>query len=140
MSGKPVEPDDFAIRRDILLPVGVALVALVLLFSLIFRNHIETREAEHTHAVIQQANTAWEGLLQNSLRQLQWFAQRASVNPEMQAAMKNRQRDELLAMTEKRLANLRQNFGISHWYFITPDQHVLLRVHDPKHAGDRVER
>ena len=52
----------------------------------------------------------------------------------------NGQRDALLAITEKRLSSLRKNFGISHWYFITPDQRILLRVHDPEQAGDRIER
>ena len=140
MSEHPGKLDSFAVRRPILVPVGVALVAFVLLFSLLFRHHIEAREAEHTHTIIRHANAVLEELLQNNLRQLQWFSQHASVNPEIVAAMKNGQRDALLALTEKRLSSLRQSFGISHWYFITPDQHVLLRVHDPEQAGDRIER
>ena len=131
---------DLAIQQQILVPVGIALAVLVVLIALLFRSHLDAREAAHTGSTIKQAQAIWDELAQSSLNHLQWFTQEASRDPLLIAAMENGQRDRLLANTQKRLADLRQTFGISHWYFIGSDQRVRLRVHDPINAGDLIER
>ena len=130
----------FAFRQQILVPVSIALVLLVLLFTLIFKNHQDTSEVEETQSTTRQARAIWDTLQSDSLNHLQWFTHHTSQNAELIAAMEHGKRDVLLAMTQEQLADLRKSFGISHWYFITPDRRVLLRVHDPARSGDLVER
>ena len=140
MDENSVAVERFAVRREILVPVSIVLVLLVLLFTLIFKNHQDANEVEETQTTALQAQAIWDRLHSDSLNHLQWFAQHASQNADFIAAMEQGKRDDLLAMTQERLADLRKSFGISHWYFITPDQRVLLRVHDPATAGDLIER
>jgi PAS domain S-box-containing protein len=130
----------FAVRRQILVPVSIALVLLVLLFTLIFKNNQDANEVEETQATTQQAQAIWDRLQSDSLSNLKWFTQQSSQTAEYIAAMEHGKRNDLLAMTQEKLADLRKNFGISHWYFITPDQRVLLRVHNPADSGDLIER
>jgi|GEM_PF-1742146 len=51
-----------------------------------------------------------------------------------------RNKTELMAAATPIFATLRQNCKITHMYFITPDGRVLLRVHKPEQAGDKLER
>ena len=108
--------------------------------ALLFRSHLDTRELEQTEESTKQAQAIWDELAHQSLTHLEWFAQDASRDPKLLSAMQRGQRDLLLASSQKRLAELRETFGISHWYFIGTDQRVVLRVHDPISAGDRIDR
>ena len=128
------------IQRQILVPVFIALTVLVVVIALLFRSHLVAREMAQTESRVNQAQAIWDALAHDSLTHLQWFTHEAASDPQLIAAMKNGRRDVLLAHTQKRLVELRQTFGISHWYFIDPDQRVRLRVHDPIASGDRIER
>lgn len=47
---------------------------------------------------------------------------------------------ELLAAARPVFDDIRQNHNITHMYFIKPDGTVLLRVHKPEQAGDKLSR
>lgn len=49
-------------------------------------------------------------------------------------------KDELLATAQPLFNDIRQNNNITHMYFINPDGTVLLRVHKPEQAGDKLMR
>ncbi len=51
-----------------------------------------------------------------------------------------RDREALLQAALPRFEDLRARDGITHWYFVTPDRRVLLRVHKPALRGDRLDR
>ncbi|MBI5138065.1 MAG: EAL domain-containing protein [Nitrospirae bacterium] len=49
-------------------------------------------------------------------------------------------RAALLAATAPLLAQLREQLGVTHFYFHGPDRVNLLRVHQPDRFGDRIDR
>jgi hypothetical protein len=58
---------------------------------------------------------------------------------ELRASFVSRDRDALLALAAPVMEQLELS-GVTHWYFITPDRKVFLRVHEPPKHGDLVER
>ncbi len=127
-------------QRQILLPVGITLLALVVIFLLAFHRFQVGQETDRANRLAQQALTTWDTLVQSNARHLQWFVSETARDPELIQAMRKGDRDALLRLSQPRLRQLGQEFGISHWYFIGKDQRVLLRVHEPAVFGDRVER
>jgi len=130
----------FGFQRKIVLPVIVAMTLVVLLFILGFDRYLSSRVTLRMAQTTTQIEHAWQVLEQNATRQLVWFTEEAADNPKLQDAMRKRDISALLALTQSRYQALHEKFGISHWYFITPDRRILLRVHSPEKSGDRVER
>ena len=131
---------DFRLKYQILAPVGLALLLLVCVFGLVFQNHLASREALNTQATGRQVEDIWQGLRDESISQLAWFAEETKRNGTLRDAMQRGDRSALLAEAQPMLARMQQYFGISHWYFIAPDRRVLLRVHEPSKSGDLIQR
>lgn len=127
-------------RRRILIPVSLALCGLVVIFVAAFAIHLRSMEGELTRQAAAQANRAWQERLIESGQHLDWFAREAMARPELRAAMRAGNASALLAASHKRFSEISREFGVSHWYFIKPDRHVLLRVHAPQRRGDRIDR
>jgi PAS domain S-box-containing protein len=130
----------FRLKSRILAPVGIVLLALVVLGALVFSNFLQQRENQETERSARQVDNIWQGLVADSRKHLAWFAADAAANARLSAAMERRDRAALIGEAAPILKVLRQQFGISHWYFITPDRHTLLRVHEPHRSGDLVDR
>jgi len=127
-------------QRQILLPVSIVLLTLVVVFAAGFQWHLTKQERERTLRVADQALAAWQRLQGESLDHLSWFAREAAANGTLRDAMQQGNHKLLADSTRERFAELRKHFGISHWYFIRPDGHILLRVHAPQRSGDKIDR
>ena len=127
-------------QRQIVLPVVSVILLLLLLIFFGFDRYLNARMALRMVQITALVNQGWASLEADASRQLAWFADEAAADPELRRAMREGQRERLLALTRDRQRALNERFGISHWYFITPDRRVLLRVHAPEKAGDLVER
>ncbi len=127
-------------QRQIVLPVVVTLLGLLVLFLLAFDHYLNSRVVMRAQQSLVQVEKAWQRLQDESARRIAWFASEASRDPALQSAMRRRDVSALLKLSAARYADLHREFGISHWYFITPEQRVLLRVHNPADAGDPVTR
>lgn len=136
----PSNRSQFTFQRQILLPVSVALLGLLIVFTLGFRLYLGQVELARTLQTTSQVRIAWDRLQHENTQHLHWFARESAANPQLREAMRRGDSDTLLALTRERFAELREHFGISHWYFIRPDQHILLRVHAPKNSGDLIKR
>jgi len=121
-------------------PVAAVLVLLLGICLLTFQNYLEWREQQLTRDHAAQAVQVRDGQLEASAGYLRWFAREVSADPRYAEAMIRGDRQQLLSLGQGRFAQLRESFGISHWYFIAPDRRVLLRLHDPGLAGDLVNR
>lgn len=130
----------FGFQRKIVLPVIVAMALLVILFIFGFDHYLSSRVTLRMVQTTTQVKSAWQALEQDATRQLVWFSKEAADSQKLQEAMRKRDAKALLALTNERYQALHEKFGISHWYFITPDRRILLRVHSPDKAGDLVER
>ncbi|GAB1393533.1 hypothetical protein MASR1M60_16960 [Rhodocyclaceae bacterium] len=130
----------FGFQRKIVLPVIAVMALVVVLFIVGFDRYLSSRVTLRMTQATAQVKSAWQTIERDATRQLIWFAGEAAENIKLQEAMRKGDAATLLALTEVRYRALHDKFGISHWYFITPDRQVLLRVHAPDKAGDRVER
>jgi len=128
------------LQRKIVLPVALVLLVLLGIFILMFGNYIESRNVEATQQKIRLAENVWNRLRTENSSQLEWFTRQASEDERLQAAMRAGDSATLLALSQAHYRQINQRFGISHWYFITPDRRILLRVHQPQHANDGVNR
>jgi PAS domain S-box-containing protein len=63
-----------------------------------------------------------------------------SRNPHLQGAWLAKDRNRLLKLTSRLLADLRNNYKITHLYFHDSDRVNFLRVHKPEAYGDIVNR
>jgi hypothetical protein len=61
------------------------------------------------------------------------------ANEDLRRAFLSRDRTKLLAQAAPIMDQLKLS-GVTHWYFITPDRRVFMRVHEPAKHGDLVER
>jgi hypothetical protein len=127
-------------QRQIVLPVVATIVCLVVTFLLAFNNYLTSRVKLRAEQAALQVQNAWAGLKQSNTKQLAWFATESGHDLALQAAMRRQDASALLALAKPRYAALLKQFGISHWYFITPDKRILLRVHSPEKAGDIPQR
>lgn len=130
----------FSFQRQILLPVSMALLGLLLVFALGFWLYLGQIELARTLQTTSQVRIAWDRLQQENTQHLHWFARESAADPQLREAMQRGDSDTLLTLTRQRFAELREQFGISHWYFIRPDRHTLLRVHAPQNSGDLIKR
>ena len=133
-------PRLFGLKRRILAPIGLALLVLLVLCSTAFKNVLDQRERHETERSARLVENIWQEQLADSRKHLAWFAAEAAANPRLAAAMERSDRAALIAEASPALKSLREQFGISHWYFITPDRKILLRVHEPHRSGDIVDR
>jgi PAS domain S-box-containing protein len=133
-------PPSLGFQKLIVLPVGLALVAVVALFLAGFLNYLDWRDAERTEQTVSQVEQTWQRLLRESTRQLEHFTHQAALDPGLATAMRRRDGAALLALTKPTYDELHRRFGISHWYFIAPDRRIVLRVHDPANVGDLIQR
>ncbi|MDD2664773.1 MAG: ATP-binding protein [Dechloromonas sp.] len=130
----------FGFKRRILVPVGVVLVLLVLIFGAGFTHYLDEQEIRLTEDGARRAGEVWRGLNDDNAQKLDWFARQAAGDRQLVRAMRAGDRAALLALTRTQMDGMRRHFGISHWYFITPDRRVLLRVHGPERHGDPIDR
>ena len=133
-------PTSPRLKSQILVPVGLALLLIVGVFGLVYKKHLATSEVRQMEERGQQAENIWLNLQHESTQRLAWFGEEAANNKILAKAMQRGDKKALLASAAPALAKMQKSFGISHWYFITPDRHVFLRVHQPEKAGDQIER
>ncbi|WP_371323006.1 response regulator [Dechloromonas sp. ZY10] len=133
-------PKSLGFQRQIVLPVVAAIALLQALTLFSFDRYLDTQMTLRMTQLSTQVRSGWHNLEADSSRQLAWFAAEAAAMPELQQAMRQGHPTRLLALSQERLRTLNHAFGISHWYFITPEHKVLLRVHAPLNAGDLIER
>ena len=128
------------LKRQILLPAGLVLLVLTVLFIVGAGQYLRGQEREHTRGVAQQVRSYWARLQQEEVGKLAWYVSEAQSDPRLAQAMARGDKDALLAATQNRFETLRQRFGVTHWYFMTPEGRVVLRVHVPGRSGDLITR
>lgn len=133
-------PSEPGFKRQIMAPTALVLGALIAIFFAAAFAYLNWREERRTELYVEQVGRVWESLRDENGRLLQWYSAEAAADPALQQAMRRRDRAALLELAGRRYAELRQYFGVSHWYFHTPERDVLLRLHDPNTFGDRIDR
>ncbi|MFZ4552709.1 MAG: EAL domain-containing protein [Aquabacterium sp.] len=133
-------PTRVHLRQHILIPVAVTLLMVMALFLYGADRYLGEVESDHTQSAADIAVNVWREQINQQTERLSWFVARAQNDPLLRQAMERGDAGSLLTLSQAQLHDLAKAFGITHWYFMTPDQRVLLRVHAPGRRGDLIER
>jgi PAS domain S-box-containing protein len=130
----------FSLRGRILIPLSVALAALlgVFAFSLYrFQQKQMLRQVESKFASLQEL---FEGKLESDTNMMGAALDVILRDEQLKAALKAKNRSALLNQTLTLFGQLNAEHGITHFYFTDPDRVNILRVHKPERYGDIIDR
>ena len=129
-----------SLRWRILIPlmVGLALLATVFAVALFAmeRVHLEW-QLEHELdriAAYHRDSTRLRG------QKLAAVAEALARDPGLRRAQAAGDRQDLLRHAEPIFKGMKQDFSITHFYFLDAERRTLLRVHNPASFGDRIDR
>ena len=128
------------LRYRILLPL-LAAISLGLLASLSgVYWHIQTdiqNEVENQTTIVRHlVSRRLEGYAESMRTALEAMEH----NAQLRIALRNKDRDALLALSRGLFQELKSEHSIIHFYFSDPDRTIILRVHAPTHYGDTIDR
>jgi PAS domain S-box-containing protein len=128
------------IRKKVLIPLGITLATLLVLFLAILSG---LRYQENRQDLLLQQKTVqalFHHLLASRTELLIADAHFLSLQTELQQAMANGDRSALLEAARPYFRSLLVAQGLTHLYFHTPDGRNFLRVHRPEEYGDPLNR
>jgi len=128
------------IKVRILVPVVCALAAIVVIAIVsIYREHEKSFDKE-----IREKISAVRGQLERELDEdaqvLKGLAHLLARDENLRKAWQARDRQKMLALAEPLFRELRPEFRVTHFYFISPEKVCFLRVHNPPRHGDTIHR
>jgi two-component system, cell cycle sensor histidine kinase and response regulator CckA len=129
-----------SLLRRLMLPLTITLAALVLGtgVSLVwqFKLHLDyvvNRE-------ITEIPMAFAAVLKKQTMALKAESRVIADGDEVRQAMRNRDRDRLTTTNLALFEQLRQEYGLTHFYFHTPERKNFLRLHLPQEHDSPIER
>jgi diguanylate cyclase (GGDEF)-like protein len=128
------------LRLLFLVPLGVAIVAIVMALMLALLLHKQRSVDEGVLKIRTSARDFYEDSIRYDARALQSVMDALKRDAELNAALKQKDRQRLLRHAAPLFADLREHFSITHFYFSDPERINLLRVHTPLRNGDRIDR
>jgi len=140
VSKPPRDASTKPVQRRLLIPLAVALLLLVGGFVTALL-HMEHDALDQASGVV-LANTLekLEIGLESQARSLDALEEVFLRDANLSAALGALDRERLLAEYEHDYEHLREEHGITHFYFHGPDRVNLLRVHNPGKHGDLIDR
>lgn len=129
-----------SLRLSVFVPIVVALTLLLGSMALILQHSqqkvlelelsVKTREVEKLFLEYRNEETKKLSLALSTL----------TLNKELMAALKARDRGRLHDLTRSYFERLRLQYHVTHLYFTGPDRVNILRAHQPESYGDRIDR
>ena len=132
-SAKPVQ-------RRLLIPLTGVLLLLVGGFGVVLVNMQQRSLNRSSQQLLEGASNELDILLAEQSETLVILEQVLVNEEKLRDALKARDRQRLLGAYEHIFAQLREEHGITHFYFHRPDRVNLLRVHKPEKNGDLIDR
>ena len=127
-------------QRRLLVPLVIVLLLLVGGFSFVLMRSYKTNLDQTSAQVLKDVS---DELAKEMVEQSEGLAALEEVflrDASLHYAMKDRDRERLLTSYGDVFAQLRQDHGMTHFYFHGPDRVNLLRVHKPEKHGDLIDR
>jgi PAS domain S-box-containing protein len=129
------------VQRRLLVPlVAVLLLLLVGGFATSLLYIQQAGLEQSSREKLMSTEHDMKGLLENQCRALSIVEESLLNDGALVDAIKEQDRNRLLAHCEPLLAQLQAEYGITHFYFHHPDRVNFLRVHSPQKSGDLIDR
>ncbi len=133
VSAKPV-------MSRLLIPLAAVLLLLVGSFGMVlFRTQQKSMNQSSLKVLKDAANKLSEALAIQS-KALNAIEEVLLNDADLRDALKKKDIQALLEVCRNIVLHLRENHGITHFYFHGPDRKNLLRVHKPEKNGDFIDR
>ncbi len=128
------------IQNRLLIPLFTLLLLLIAAFSIVIITLQQDKLNEFANHVTQRASNDLSQLLDKQAKNLAAIQMVIFEDDDLCRAMKNLDRDYLLANYEPLWNQLREEHNITHFYFHGVDRVNLLRIHNPEKNGDLINR
>jgi signal transduction histidine kinase len=128
------------LRLRVLAPLTAALAALLLAFVALLVRETRNRRAEDVARTAALVDDFLHAQLAEGVQVMRSVMELLMRDERLQAALRARDRETLLTLSEPILKELRARNRITHFYYILPDRTMLLRVQLPQEWGDRIDR
>src|SRR5260221_6373877 len=127
-------------RTRILPTLVVALGLLLSAFGYAFYQSHHLRVAEVRNTTAQRTGDLVRAELDDYVALMSAALESIARDPALAGAMRVHDTDALLARTTPLFERLRSQFHVEHFYVHAPDRKNVLRVHEPEHKGDLIDR
>lgn len=84
--------------------------------------------------------TSFENIKQRDINALSSTLNTIALDSEIKKIFLEKDRDKLYSYNETLFTGLKEDYGITHWYFILPDGEAFLRMHEKEIYGDKIDR
>jgi len=124
----------------ILAPLFVAITVLLAIFTLAIYRLQQQHISDDVRMRLDSSDSYFNKLLFADARLIGEITHFVKDNPDIQNAWLAKDRNTLLTLTAPIFEKLRQDYRITHLYFIDTNSTCFLRVHNPPRFGDHIER
>ncbi|RLB17522.1 MAG: hypothetical protein DRG82_06245 [Deltaproteobacteria bacterium] len=133
VSAKPVQ-------RRLLIPLGAVFFVMISGFITVLFYMQQRSLNQSSRQVLENASHRLSGLLVEQSRALAALEEVFLRDPGLRDALKDQDRQRLLADYKSIFVQLREKYGITHFYFHRLNRVNLLRVHKPEKHDDLIDR
>jgi diguanylate cyclase (GGDEF)-like protein/PAS domain S-box-containing protein len=128
------------ILRRLMWPLTATLVLLAIMVAAFLWHQQEQRLQDTVAQRIADVPYRLQVAQTQQLAVMRALLERITADPALHEALRNRDREQLLADHRELLEELRSKYRISHFYFQDADRYNILRVQFPEKIGGRVDR
>ncbi len=128
------------VQRYLMIPLSAVLLLLAGGCGLALMHNFATELEKDSSIVLANAMKELTRSLDRQSDALTAMESVILLDEELCSALRDGDRDRLLADWQPLFGTLRENHGITHFYFHRPDRVNLLRVHKPEKHGDFIDR
>ncbi len=133
-----VKKDEEAIKLPILIPLFASILLLLVIFA-IATYHLQQKHInDDVQARLDSVSRYFNQFLASDARFIGETTHLVKDNQDIQNAWLAKDRKTLLTLAAPIFEKLRQDYKITHLYFIDVNQTCFLRVHNPPRFGDRM--
>ena len=137
---RPAKRDNKAIKLPILAPLFVAITVLLAIFTLAIYRLQQQHISDDAQTRLDSVSRYFNQYLASDARLIGETTHFVKDNPDIQNAWLAKDRNTLLTLTAPIFEKLRQDYRITHLYFIDTNSTCFLRVHNPPRFGDSITR
>ncbi|OOZ40225.1 hypothetical protein BOW53_08640 [Solemya pervernicosa gill symbiont] len=128
------------LKKRILIPLSIIIFIVMMIFIAATFWHIFEGIDKETTLQMQVVETIYQGDLEADASLMRSSLNLIARDERIIEAFLQRDRVQLLNLSNTLYKQLNQQSQITHFYFTTPDRINLLRVHQPTRHSDRIER
>lgn len=131
---------DNTIKARLLLPLSLLLISFLLIFIYIFSNEEQSHINEDFMHSVKAAQLNYNSALIADTHKLSAAMEYLQNDEKLRNGLITGNREDTLQYAAPIFENLRAKFLITHFYLLTPERKVLLRVHEPDRHSDIINR